>query len=53
MEHTVAARGDPAYSMPILKAVATRAIVLESARQEADVAVKSVLSMLPPFWSNI
>ena len=46
MEHTVAARRNPEYSMAILKAVATGAIALESQRPEADVVVKSVLSAL-------
>ena len=52
MEHTVAARGDPAHSMPILKAVATRAVALESLRSEADIVVRSVLSMPPAMRSN-
>jgi len=51
MEHTVAARRDPAYSMPILRAVATRAVALESVRPEADLVVSSVLSALP--WSSV
>jgi hypothetical protein len=49
MEHTVAARRDPAYSMPILKAVATRAPALESVRSEAELVARSVLSAVP--WS--
>jgi hypothetical protein len=44
MEHTVAARRDPEYSMMILKAVATHAIALESMRPEAEVVVRTVLS---------
>ena len=46
MEHTVAARRDPEYSMMILKAVATHAIALESMRPEAEVVVRTVLSEL-------
>lgn len=45
MEHTVAARRDPEYSMAILKAVATQAIALESTRPEPDVVVRGVLQM--------
>ena len=52
MEHTVAARRDPAYSMPILQAAATQAVALESVRPEADVVVRSVMSMPPEFGSN-
>ena len=44
MQHTVAARGDPAHSMPILKAVATRAVALESLRSGADIVVRSAMS---------
>ena len=43
MAHTVAARRDPEYAMGMLKAVATRAIALESLRPEADVVVPRVL----------
>ena len=45
MEHTVAARRDPEYAMVILKAIAMRAIALESARSEPDVVVRGVLQM--------
>jgi hypothetical protein len=44
MEHTVAARRDPEYAMVILKAAATQATALESARPDAEVVVRSVLS---------
>ena len=44
MSHTVAARRDPAFSMPILKVAVMQAVALESMRPEADVVVRSVLS---------
>ena len=41
MAHTVAARRNPEYAMPILKAAVTQAIAFESMRPEAEAVVRS------------
>jgi hypothetical protein len=44
MAHTIAARRDPATAMLMLKGALSRAIALESARAEAGIVVRHVLS---------
>jgi hypothetical protein len=47
MRHTVAARGDPAHSMPILKQAVSQGIALVGPRGEARPLVAAVLRQLP------
>jgi hypothetical protein len=44
MDNTVAARRDPAHSMPILKQVGTGAVALKSKRGEADEVASTLLA---------
>jgi hypothetical protein len=46
MENTVAARRDPQFSMPVLRAAALRALAIESARGEAEHIVPDVLNLV-------
>jgi hypothetical protein len=46
MDNTVAARRDPAHSMPILKQAVTGAVVLKSKRSEARQIASALLSLL-------
>jgi hypothetical protein len=46
MRHTVAARGSPSHSMPILKRVVMGALVLTGSRGEARAAVTAALSRI-------
>jgi hypothetical protein len=48
MDNTVAARREPAYSMPILKQAVTGAIALKSKRGEAGAIVPALLKQLHP-----
>jgi hypothetical protein len=43
MQHTVAARRSPEYSMPILKAAVTQATTIESERPDAAVVVNDIV----------
>jgi hypothetical protein len=47
MRHTVAARGTPAHSMPILKQAVSGRIAFAGLRGEARPLVSAVLSHLP------
>ncbi len=49
MDNTVAARGNPAHSMPILKQVVTPAIALKSKRGEAEDIVPRLVARLEKF----
>ncbi len=44
MEHTVAARGNPAHSMPILKQAVMQATAIKTARGEAEAVVPRLLA---------
>jgi hypothetical protein len=46
MRHTVAARGSPSHSMPILKRVVMGAVVLAGRRGEAEPAVAAALGRI-------
>jgi hypothetical protein len=46
MDNTVAARRDPAYSMPILKQAVTDVVALKSKRGEAAAVASMLLSHL-------
>ena len=52
MDNTVAARLDPAHSMPILKQAVTHAVSLKSKRGEADVVAPLLLCQHPPAASR-
>ncbi len=47
MDNTVAAQGDPAHSMPILRAALAQATVLTGARGEATTAARAILRHFP------
>jgi len=46
MQHTVAARGDPAHSMPILKQVVTQATATRGSRGEAEQTAPRLLAWM-------
>jgi hypothetical protein len=46
MDNTVAARRDPAHSMPILKQVAASAVALKSKRGQAEEVAPRLLARL-------